>query len=308
MPIHLTDECLMTAAEVAVRLAISKKTLLRHVREGEIACVTIGTGLRTHRRFALSHVAEFISNRGKADSDMSVYKSKASHFTTTTSRSKAIAFTELPKARTKGTRKPWRQRRQRKYDVWQLHRTGTTPLTINAAVGRYWTKKAQYRNWFRSLRVLSCILVRTSARTRLTTKRSPRWWSTNVNQFRWRKPKLKHSDVKTLSNASINRHALISLKASFRRAIAFADGACSIEPDNIRPSVALWENAYACPEAAFSRRCRSHRRGLGLPQRRATIATLLADCAHLRELVVIATGCISKELTRGWTHELQRQD
>lgn len=188
MPIHLNDECLMTTAEVAVRLSISKKTLLRHVREGEIACVTIGTGLRTNRRFALSQLAEFISNRGKGDSDMSVYKSKASPCTTTTFRSTAIAFTELPKARNKGTRKPWRQRRQTKYDVWQLHKTGTTPLTINAAVGRDWAKKAQYRNWFRSLRVLSCISVKTSARTRLTTKRSPGWWSTIAISFAGENP------------------------------------------------------------------------------------------------------------------------
>lgn len=69
MPIHLNGECLMTTAEVAVRLSISKKTLLRHVREGEIARVTIGTGLRTNRRFALSQLAEFISNRGKGDED-----------------------------------------------------------------------------------------------------------------------------------------------------------------------------------------------------------------------------------------------
>lgn len=39
---------------------------------------------------------------------------------------------------------------------------------------------------------------------------------------------------------------------------------------------------------------------------RATISTLLADCGHLREQLVIATGCISKGLTRGWTPSLER--
>lgn len=39
---------------------------------------------------------------------------------------------------------------------------------------------------------------------------------------------------------------------------------------------------------------------------RATISTLLADCGHLREQLVIATGCISKGLTCGWTPELER--
>ncbi len=41
---------------------------------------------------------------------------------------------------------------------------------------------------------------------------------------------------------------------------------------------------------------------------RATIATLLADCGHLREQLGIAKGCISRGLTRGWTPVLERQD
>lgn len=41
---------------------------------------------------------------------------------------------------------------------------------------------------------------------------------------------------------------------------------------------------------------------------RATISTLLADCGHVREQLLIATGCISKGLTRGWTPLLQRPD
>lgn len=40
---------------------------------------------------------------------------------------------------------------------------------------------------------------------------------------------------------------------------------------------------------------------------RATISTLLADCGHLREQLMIATGCISKGLTRGWTPEPERK-
>lgn len=41
---------------------------------------------------------------------------------------------------------------------------------------------------------------------------------------------------------------------------------------------------------------------------RATIATLLADCGHLREQVLTAKACISRGLTRGWTPELERPD
>lgn len=39
---------------------------------------------------------------------------------------------------------------------------------------------------------------------------------------------------------------------------------------------------------------------------RATISTLLADCGHLREQLMMATGCISKGLTRGWSPQLER--
>lgn len=41
---------------------------------------------------------------------------------------------------------------------------------------------------------------------------------------------------------------------------------------------------------------------------RATITTLLADCRHLREQLVIAASCVSKGLTRGWTPEFERPD
>lgn len=41
---------------------------------------------------------------------------------------------------------------------------------------------------------------------------------------------------------------------------------------------------------------------------RATIATLLADCGHLRDQLGLARGCISKGLTRGWVPEVDRRD
>lgn len=40
----------------------------------------------------------------------------------------------------------------------------------------------------------------------------------------------------------------------------------------------------------------------------ATIETLLRDCAYLREQLVLARGCISKGLTRGWLPELERTE
>lgn len=40
---------------------------------------------------------------------------------------------------------------------------------------------------------------------------------------------------------------------------------------------------------------------------RATISTLLADCGYLRQQLILAKGCISKGLTRGWSPELERE-
>ncbi|MBZ7925035.1 hypothetical protein LAC79_24930 [Ensifer adhaerens] len=39
---------------------------------------------------------------------------------------------------------------------------------------------------------------------------------------------------------------------------------------------------------------------------RATIATLLDDCAFLRDQLASARGCISKGLTRGWLPATER--
>ncbi|MDM9627839.1 hypothetical protein QTL95_18265 [Rhizobium sp. S152] len=39
---------------------------------------------------------------------------------------------------------------------------------------------------------------------------------------------------------------------------------------------------------------------------RATIATLLLDCAHLRGQLDMASRCLSRGLTRGWRPELDR--
>lgn len=108
MLVHLNDERLMTAAEVAARLSISKKTLLRHVREGQIGCVNLGTGLRTHRRFALSQLNEFISKRQTKEVQQCLsIKAKQAPIISMISGLTAIAFTELPRPETKGTRKPW---------------------------------------------------------------------------------------------------------------------------------------------------------------------------------------------------------
>ncbi|MDX3929078.1 MAG: CUE domain-containing protein [Shinella sp.] len=40
----------------------------------------------------------------------------------------------------------------------------------------------------------------------------------------------------------------------------------------------------------------------------AAIRTLLADCAHLRGQLALASGVISKGFVRGWNPEEERQD
>ncbi len=40
---------------------------------------------------------------------------------------------------------------------------------------------------------------------------------------------------------------------------------------------------------------------------RATIETLLADCQHLREQLALASGAISRGMTRGWMPSLDRE-
>jgi len=39
----------------------------------------------------------------------------------------------------------------------------------------------------------------------------------------------------------------------------------------------------------------------------ATIATLIADCRHLREQLALARGSMSAGFTRGWTPALERE-
>jgi hypothetical protein len=41
---------------------------------------------------------------------------------------------------------------------------------------------------------------------------------------------------------------------------------------------------------------------------RATISTLLDDCAFLRQQLLIANHCVSRGLTRGWLPQAERRD
>ncbi|WP_132075676.1 helix-turn-helix domain-containing protein [Sinorhizobium americanum] len=96
----------MTAAEVAARLSISKKTLQRHVDDARIACVDVGTGQRAHLRFAPCQLHDFISSQTREVLPCPSTKAKPALSISTISKSTAIAFTELPRPETRGTRKP----------------------------------------------------------------------------------------------------------------------------------------------------------------------------------------------------------
>ncbi|WP_051904110.1 hypothetical protein [Neorhizobium vignae] len=41
---------------------------------------------------------------------------------------------------------------------------------------------------------------------------------------------------------------------------------------------------------------------------RATIQTLLEDCAHLQAELAVASACLSKGFTRGWRPQAERQE
>ncbi|RFB95074.1 dehydrogenase [Rhizobium leguminosarum bv. trifolii] len=41
---------------------------------------------------------------------------------------------------------------------------------------------------------------------------------------------------------------------------------------------------------------------------RATIRTLLEDCAHLQTQLAVASACMSRGFTRGWRPQVERQE
>ncbi|MBY5363587.1 helix-turn-helix domain-containing protein [Rhizobium leguminosarum] len=99
------DDKLITTKQAATHLAISTKTLLCHVRKGRLGYVDVGTETRTIRRFSPSQLEEFILRRRvKETSSCPSIGPRATLTTTTTSRSTAIAFTDLQKPEADGKR------------------------------------------------------------------------------------------------------------------------------------------------------------------------------------------------------------
>ncbi|MFA1676252.1 tyrosine-type recombinase/integrase [Rhizobium mongolense] len=111
---------------------------------------------------------------------------------------------------------------QAKRDAEQLRKSGNTPLTIDTAIGRYWTEMAQYRadkdTYFSVLERIVLYFGKDTRLDEIDDEAVTALVAYKRKQFRWGKSKLKHAQVKTLSNATINRETLVPLKATFRRA------------------------------------------------------------------------------------------
>ncbi|MBY3383829.1 MULTISPECIES: helix-turn-helix domain-containing protein [Rhizobium] len=98
MSFYIPEDRLMTIKEAAARLAISKKTLLRHVADGRLEFVDVGTVTRVHRRFSLSQLEQFVSTRrGQESFPCLSTRQQAVPSITTTFRLTATAFTDLPR-------------------------------------------------------------------------------------------------------------------------------------------------------------------------------------------------------------------
>ncbi|MGO7658876.1 tyrosine-type recombinase/integrase [Rhizobium ruizarguesonis] len=155
---------------------------------------------------------------------MSVYKPKASPYYLYDFQVSGNRFHGSTKARNKRDAEAIERtlKEKAKQDAAQSRKTGNAPLTIDVAVGRYWTEVAQHLSnnakYFASLeRLVSCFgkdcrlddidddaIIRVVAHKR--------------QQLRWGKTALKNGSNTTLSNATINRETLVPLKTIFRRA------------------------------------------------------------------------------------------
>ncbi|MBX4957405.1 helix-turn-helix domain-containing protein [Rhizobium lentis] len=93
----------VTTKEAARRLAISEKTLLRHVRLGRLEYVDLGTESREVRRFSVGQLERFILTRRRKEIVPCLSISQMGVRTSiTTSKSVVAAFTDLQSPRTAG--------------------------------------------------------------------------------------------------------------------------------------------------------------------------------------------------------------
>lgn len=153
---------------------------------------------------------------------MSVYKGKGSPYYRYDFQINGHRFHGTTKARNKRDAEAIEKqlKQKAKQDVEQFRKTGNAPLTIDTAVGRYWTEKGQYRKdkVFSMLESLVLYFGKDKRLDEIDNAAIAELIAYKRKQFRWGKSKLKYGEVKTLSNATINRETLVPLKAIFRRA------------------------------------------------------------------------------------------
>ncbi|QRY69287.1 site-specific integrase [Ensifer sp. PDNC004] len=155
---------------------------------------------------------------------MSVYKSKASPFYHYDFWFNCHRFHGTTKARNKRDAEAIERqlKEQARRDADQFRRTGKAPMTIDTAVGRYWTEKAQFRadkeEFFGVLERIVLYFGKGKRLDEIDDEAITGLVAHKRKLFRWGKSKLKHAQVKTVSNATINRKTLEPLKAIFRRA------------------------------------------------------------------------------------------
>lgn len=101
-------EVLHTLVQTAHILNISTKTLLEHVRLGNIRSAIVGLGKkRKHRRFSDQNIATFISKMKVREVPECQYLSvKHPHSINTISKSTVIAFSALQKQKADAKPKP----------------------------------------------------------------------------------------------------------------------------------------------------------------------------------------------------------
>ncbi|WP_442967186.1 helix-turn-helix domain-containing protein [Rhizobium sp. GN54] len=102
----LPAEPLFTPEEAATRLSISVKTLMKHVREGRLRYINVGTEGRKARRFSAYNLSTFIETQKVRETPKCPStKAPKALSTSTTFKSNVVAFSALPKPATKKTPK-----------------------------------------------------------------------------------------------------------------------------------------------------------------------------------------------------------
>jgi hypothetical protein len=103
---HIPDG-LRTPAQAAARLGCSEKTLKGYVAAGAIGYVVIGHGSKRPRKmFSDSDLDAFIAEQTRKDSPCPSTPTSVRRIGVSTSRSKVIAFSAVPRPRPGGKRKP----------------------------------------------------------------------------------------------------------------------------------------------------------------------------------------------------------